>query len=900
MARRDLNLEDEKRSYAGLWLLCAALLVVGSIWALLDDTILRRPWKAIQSEFFALEKSRAIDKLEAEEAKLGGDAAWQKLQEELASAQAEIDQPATKAKLTSLEGELPTLKLDDKDADIRVRFIKSELEVAKYELDHAILHGGDVDAARAHRNELNRRRIELEAAYAATQKHVQEVEGQIAELRAPVSKVEKQMEDLSGERDDLRNKIDQMKSQIGDYIAVDKIPEIHQTVLPEFDINNFEEPVARVDRCTTCHIGINRAGFEEDAQPIGTHPNRALYLGNHPDNKVACTPCHDGQGVALNSTAQAHGEVTFWLKPLLQGPQMQSRCLDCHRDVQELEGAENLAAGEMLFEQLGCAGCHLVEGYEELEPVGPSLTKISAKVDPQWMVDWIRDPFAFRPRTKMPDFQFTEDEATAVAAYIWTSSKKAGEEWTAAHPDVAGVDAGDANLVAQGKQVFDDVGCRACHAIGDEEVARTLGAGKDWAPNLTRVAQKTDGRFLYWWVKNPTGYNAHTRMPSLRLSDEEARAVASYLLSVAPADEPKSDGTVTAATLEQPELVEQGTALVRKYGCFGCHEIGGMEKESRIGVELSTFAVKPLEELFFGNTHGIPHDWNGWTYHKLKDPRIYETEHVEQVMPNFGLEDEDIINLRVWLQSRTGKQPPLSYREAGYDDRWRKVQKGRRLVDKYNCMGCHEIDGQGGFINRLYEDNPTEAPPILFDQGAKVQPEWFYGFLQDPALQPLRFWLKIRMPTFPLSADETTAIVEYFTAKSDLKNPYFFWDPHVDSTPELLQTGDLLMSDEYFSCWSCHVMGDKTPAGPMEYWAPNLAFAHERLNPEWILRWIEDPQSQMPGTKMPAFYPGGPEDIFDGDESKQIVAMRDWIMSLDYQGGDAAASDELTVPTDSE
>ena len=44
---------------------------------------------------------------------------------------------------------------------------------------------------------------------------------------------------------------------------------------------------------------------------------------------------------------------------------------------------------------------------------------------------------------------------------------------------------------------------------------------------------------------------------------------------------------------------------------------------------------------------------------------------------------------------------------------------------------------------------------------------------------------------------------------------------------------------------------------------------------------------------MPAFYPGGPEDIFDGDEDKQIVAMRDWIMSLDYNGGNAAAGDEM-------
>jgi mono/diheme cytochrome c family protein len=896
MARRDLNLEDEKRSYAGLWLLCAALLVVGAIWTLLDDTVLRRPWKQVQNEFFALEKSRAIDALEAEDAKLAGHDGYQELVAQKADAEAKLDNPSTQTQLAELRAQVADLTLDEKDADVKVRFIKSELEVSKYEYDHAIQHGGDVAAARDHRDDLNRQRIELEAAWGKAQLDLETAEYTIAKIETPVTAIVKQMNVVAVERLGIQTKLDQMKSNIGDYIETEKIPTIHQVVLPDFDINNFAQPVGRVDRCQTCHIGIGRRGFEEDAQPLGTHPDREMYIGKHPSNKFGCTPCHDGQGVALNSVDQAHGDVVFWLKPLLRGPQQQARCLDCHRDVSSLQGAENLARGEQLFEQLGCHGCHLVEGYSEMDNVGPSLRKESAKVDPQWLVDWIRDPFAFRPRTKMPDFELNDAEATAIAAYIWSSSKEDGDAWSAEHPEVSGVDAGNAELVAAGETVFNEVGCRGCHAVGEDDIARPVGATKDWAPNLTRVAQKTNGSFLYWWVKNPSGWNAHTRMPSLRLSDEEARGVASYLLSIAPDMAEAPAATVTAQTLENPEQVERGAALVRKYGCSGCHEINGMDAESRIGVELSTFASKPLSELFFGNTHSVEHDWNAWTYSKLEDPRIYETEHVEQVMPNFHLSEEDIIDLRVWLASRTGKLPPMKYRQKGYDARWAKVQKGRRLVDKFNCMGCHEIDGEGGYIRRLYGDNPTEAPPILFDQGNKVQPEWFFGFLQDPALQPLRFWLKVRMPTFPLTTDETTAIIEYFTAKSDLKNPFFFWDPKVDSTPELLHTGDLLMSDEYFSCWSCHVMGDKTPAGPMQYWAPNLAFAHERLNPEWILRWIADPQSQMPGTKMPAFYPGGPEDIFDGDEPKQILAMRDWIMSLNYKGGDAAASDELTEP----
>jgi hypothetical protein len=33
------------------------------------------------------------------------------------------------------------------------------------------------------------------------------------------------------------------------------IPKIRQVVLEEFDRNAYNQPVARVDRCTSCHVG---------------------------------------------------------------------------------------------------------------------------------------------------------------------------------------------------------------------------------------------------------------------------------------------------------------------------------------------------------------------------------------------------------------------------------------------------------------------------------------------------------------------------------------------------------------------------------------------------------------------------------------------------------------------
>jgi mono/diheme cytochrome c family protein len=880
MPRRDLNLDEERRSYAGLWLLGAALLCVGAIWTVMDDTFLRRPWKEFQTTFFRMEKERELQKLEAEEKRLAEDAKVQELRQRLDEASAQVGSRESAAKLESARGRLAAAQLDEGEADIQVRFVKSSLEEAWYEYDHALETGGNVNAARERRDLLMKEKVEREATWEKTKADVARIQGEIDEIEAPQKKVQKELETAAEERERIANKIEGMKTQIG-AISVERIPVIEQIVLPDFDINNFEQPVDRVDRCTSCHIGIDKAGFEELAQPLTTHPRREVLLGKHPIGKFGCTSCHDGQGVAVNSPEQAHGDVPFWLHPLLRDDQMQARCLDCHRDVARLDGAAVLARGEYLFEQLGCHGCHLVEGYEDIPHVAPSLRRIAAKVDPAWLVGWVHNPYDFRPRTRMPNFLFSDEQARAAAAYLWTSSKADGEAWLAAHPDPGGISSSDAAQVALGKELFESVGCRACHAIAPDEVATPIGAIKDYAPNLQNVARKTSARFVYWWIKDPRGYNPESRMPSLRLTDDEARAITAYLMSLA---EPPAPGPITAATLEDPALAEQGKAIVRKYGCYGCHAINGMDAESRIGVELSTFASKPLEELFFGNNPEIPRTWNAWTFNKLKNPRIYATEHVEQLMPNFMLAEEDINALRVWLQSRTEGQAPLDFRAPGYEARQRRIQAGRRVIERYNCQGCHQIDGKGGFVRRLYEENPTSAPPILNAEGSKVQPEWFYGFLQDPARQPLRFWLKIRMPTFGLSAEETTQIVDYFTATADLKDPYFFWNPTVDSTPVMLQTGERLMSDEYFSCWSCHVRGSETPEGPQEQWAPNLAYARERLNPHWILEWIKDPQALMPGTKMPAFYPGGPEDVFEGNEAKQIMAMRDYIMSLGGHG----------------
>ena len=105
-----------------------------------------------------------------------------------------------------------------------------------------------------------------------------------------------------------------------------------------------------------------------------------------------------------------------------------------------------------------------------------------------------------------------------------------------------------------------------------------------------------------------------------------------------------------------------------------------------------------------------------------------------------------------------------------------------------------------------------------------------------------------------------------------------------------MEGAGILVSKDFFNCFSCHQQGERKPEGPPEGWAPDLNLAKARLNQEWIIKWLQDPQKVQPGTKMPSFYPGGPDNILGGKDDKQIEALRNYIVMLGRKGPAAAAS----------
>ena len=203
--------------------------------------------------------------------------------------------------------------------------------------------------------------------------------------------------------------------------------------LPDHFINVNFMRIPRVDRCTTCHIAADRKGFEDPAikTVFRTHPRIHRMVGSesmHPATSFGCTPCHGGRDRATSFWSAGHSPVTedqqsrwtrkydwefdkFNENPILPLKYAEAGCYRCHAAEANFPEAPTLNAGMRVVENLGCWGCHRIDGLEKqhLPRVGPSLEKVSAKVTRDWTTRWVMNPASFRPNTKMPTFFYQEN-----------------------------------------------------------------------------------------------------------------------------------------------------------------------------------------------------------------------------------------------------------------------------------------------------------------------------------------------------------------------------------------------------------------------------------------------------------------------------------------------------------
>ena len=915
-------------------------LFLSVIWMVWDD--FDRDWKNTQRRFAQLEYE--VTQAQRQQAVAAVDKnKIAQLEAQKTGAAQQIK--ANQAKVDELEDKLAEADKTLYRATLDYNYLKATYDQDRYAFETARVASPNAASTAKRQKQVEdegKRLAELNLAMEKAIADKAEIQKQLNVYTGQAAAAQKQIEELNAEQTRLGKRLDVLapsvtKRYFRDAPLLDFMAptiKVQQIILPNVvdDVNFIR--VAKMDRCQTCHLAIDKKGYEKYPQPFKTHPDLATYLGGsspHPIDKVGCTVCHEGMGQSVNFRDAAHmpsnekqqkeweenyhwEQPHLWDYPMLPLKMTEASCAKCHKQQVFVPKAERLNVAYATYERAGCYACHKTKGFDtDIRKPGPILTKIDSKLSPDWVKNWIRNPRAVKPTTWMPRFWYNsnnsgpgdlprnEAEISGIAAYLFANSDK--HELAVKSPP-----RGDAK---SGETIVKGIGCQGCHVVG-EGSREAAGPHRTFGQPLENIGNKTTYEWVFNWVRDPKHYNAATYMPDLRLTDQQVADVATYLMGLkgAAGDGPKAqpDAKVVDEVLldyfravmpvadAQTELgklnaeqkqVELGKRAINRYGCFSCHEIKGFEKAQAIGTDLSEEGSKLVTRLDFAFITDIPHSSKiGWFKTKLHDPRIFDQGRVlppldKLRMPNYDLTDEENDRLLTALMSFQREiQPPAAMpaRSARYDN----IGVGRTLVHRRNCVGCHIIEGSGGDYLKLVAD-PSLGPPMLTPEGARVQPDWLYAFVRGPIT--IRPWLDVRMPTFGLDDHNINSVISYFGSISNSIGPFQTHEMIMTAAnPDTAGAGKQLF--DLLKCQQCHVLGAIPKDQPTSNLAPDLRMAHERLQPDWILDWMKKPSDILPGTRMPAYWPDYPKSFYPhlgGNAEAQIRAIRDHLLT--FRGG---------------
>lgn len=604
-------------------------------------------------------------------------------------------------------------------------------------------------------------------------------------------------------------------------------------VLPALIVN---DSLGVEDRCTTCHRGVLDVSKKLEPQPLTTHPGRLLDI--HDPRRFGCTPCHGGRGAALGAREAHAGGATH--QGFLTGDATEISCGKCHLNELELDGAPHLSRGRSFIRHYQCDGCHQIGEVARRSRPAPDLSGIARRANPRWLFRWIKNPRDYAENARMPRYDLEDKHVDALVGYLMTFREQAPF-------DSSRFPAGNAD---RGQDLFRLSFCISCHSVDGK-------GGKD-AIDLGRIGNKLTRAWILRLLSDTHEADPGTPMPQYRFTPAQVADVAAYLTGALV--DPSFAGAESDSALERLDAywpteatrIDVGRRLFKELRCGNCHAFPGGGGWLRVSPILARLGEKKVSDISWGSTR-FPRTLEDYIWHKVEKPDVFATAPHQLKMPTYSFAPDEARDVAIALLAQADL-PVLDdvflIRDRSDDSLSLSGEFGR-LVQRYRCFSCHAVNGIGHNIS--YD---------LGVEGSRVKRDWLYQYLRMPyTLRPI---LTVRMPIFNLSDEEARILASGIGS--------LMRDDGIDSAgnfhigPREIEVGRSLF--ERSGCRSCHQVGSKGG-----YVGPSFTSGTpigRKLEPGWIVRWLEDPQALKPDVLEPRY----------GFTREQARAIAAYLMTL--------------------
>ena len=802
----------------------------------------------------------------------------------------------------------------------------AELDAAKSILDLAVRDDKSTVAPQRSVDQVTKDLTTLTLHYQQASDHRAALQKIIENISAPVRRIDKKIADNRAEMDQIAKKIDDRQSNwIEGYWLGKKL--LESPILDAFNsplkienlwteglthnYYNFK-PVLRYDRCTTCHQAMEQTQAGSAVDPKYESVHELTFALQSPTEEemnklLGRLPPDEGGEAADGNEELADAEE------IANNPPSENLLYGFTMAVEGILNRDDVTIN-YVRDQSAAAKARLSDDEAGMQYLSAELIEASASA--AFDAEGLHPPqFGLRPGDVIVSIggdkilSHQDVHRKLLETVTWGQSIKIKVRRGFPHPHATHPRL-DLFVGSTSPHKLQDVGCTVCH---EGQGSATEFKWVSHSPNSLK--QRDEWRKEYGWFSNH-----HWIFPMFpkRFAESSCLKCHHDVVELEPSErfpEPPA-----------PQLMA-GYDNVRKYGCFGCHEVVGYDgPDKRIGPDLR------LEPNYFAAGLQLAH---------MSEQRVAELEGEMEETSSDG--DESLATHLEALREAIERGNRLGSAPDNNDNRHRLLElitdDQRTLKKKQEAAAekGEELDYTPTFTPEIYDTAMVLKDDETPGQFRKVGPSLRYvdakldqPFLDDWIREPKHFRPSSRMPQFfrlfdhiqgestdPQERAKQTKEMRHHTAeledieiqgiRSYLQHYSQPFEP-VEGGDEAMQAagleGDITRGKVLFEiggCLACHSNADFPGQGDQ---GPDLTGLGSKLvgkeGRTWLYGWIQNPKRYHARTKMPIVplkpLPGNEETDPIADVVEYLLAdTSDWESAYAENEVDAERLDELAL-----